>query len=106
MTLVRCCVGLLLLPGVLAAQAATTIAWFGATGTHLLGFTTPSFGSGGAISGGFASAVTMGENWAVGMGASYRYAASYVPVQGGDEMSPGGEVRARLGIEGPFGGGK
>src|SRR2546425_7621094 len=84
----------------------TTIPLFGATGTHLLGFTTPSFGSGGAISGGFASAVTMGENWAVGMGASYRYAASYVPVQGGDEMSPGGEVRARLGIEGPFGGGK
>ena len=76
---------------------------FGATGTHLLGFTTPSFGSGGAISAGFSSAVKVGQNWAVGTGASYRYAASYVPVQGGDEMSPGGEIRARVGIEGPFG---
>ena len=88
------------------AVADTTIPLFGATGTHLFGFTTPSFGSGGAVSAGFASAVKMGQNWAVGTGASYRYAARYVPVQGGDEMSPGGEIRARFGIEGPFGGGK
>src|SRR5439155_6531467 len=27
-------------------------------------------------------------------------------VEGGTEMSPGGEMRGRLGIEGPFGGGK
>jgi len=86
--------------------ADTTVPLFGATGTHLLGFTTPSFGSGGAVSAGFASAVKMGQNWAVGTGASYRYAARYVPVQGGDEMSPGGEIRARFGIEGPFGSGK
>src|SRR5439155_5898371 len=88
------------------AVADTTIPLFGATGTHLFGFTTPSFGSGGAVSAGFASAVKMGQNWAVGTGASYRYAARYVPVQGGDEMSAGGEIRARFGIEGPFGGGK
>lgn len=88
------------------AVDATTIPLFGATGTHLFGFTTPSFGSGGAISAGFASAVKIGQNWAVGTGASYRYAASYVPVSGGDEMSPGGEIRGRVGIEGPFGGGK
>ncbi|PYO73401.1 MAG: hypothetical protein DMD64_07370 [Gemmatimonadetes bacterium] len=88
------------------AVADTTIPLFGATGTHLFGFTTPSFGSGGAVSAGFASAVKMGQNWAVGTGASYRYAARYVPVQGGDEMSPAGEIRARFGIEGPFGGGK
>src|SRR6266487_6693868 len=31
---------------------------------------------------------------------------SYVPVKGGSEVSPGGEMRARLGLEGPFGGGK
>ncbi len=88
------------------AVADTTIPLFGATGTHLFGFTTPSFGSGGAVSAGFSSALEMGQNWAVGAGASYRYAARYVPVQGGDEMSPGGELRARIGIEGPFGGGK
>ena len=84
----------------------TTIPLFGATATDLLGFTTPSFGSGGGVSGGFASAFKMGNNWAVGTGASYRYGASYTPVQGGSEMSPGGEIRGRLGIEGPFGGGK
>ncbi|HLQ58710.1 MAG TPA: hypothetical protein VK113_04265 [Gemmatimonadales bacterium] len=84
----------------------TTIPLFGATATDLLGFTTPSFGSGGGVSAGFASAFRMGQNWAVGTGASYRYGASYVPVKGGSEMSPGGEMRARFGLEGPFGGGK
>lgn len=84
----------------------TTIPLFGATATDLLGFTTPSFGSGGGVSAGFASAFRMGSNWAVGTGASYRYGASYTPVKGGTEMSPGGEIRARLGLEGPFGGGK
>lgn len=84
----------------------TTIPLFGATGTHLLGFSTPSFGSGGAVSAGFVSAVKIGQNWAVGTGVSYRYAATYVPVQGGDEMSPGGEIRGRFGIEGPFGAGR
>lgn len=84
----------------------TTIPLFGAAATDLLGFTTPSFGSGGGMSAGFASAFKMGSNWAIGAGASYRYGASYTPVRGGQEMSPGGEIRARLGIEGPFGGGK
>jgi len=84
----------------------TTIPLFGATATDLLGFTTPGFGSGGGLSAGFASAFKMGQSWAVGTGASYRYGASYTPVAGGGEMSPGGEVRARLGLEGPFGGGK
>lgn len=83
----------------------TTIPLFGATATDLLGFTTPGLGSGGGVSAGFASAFRMGTNWAVGTGASYRYGMSYTPVKGGTEMSPGGEVRARLGIEGPFGGG-
>ena len=84
----------------------TTIPLFGATATDLLGFTTPGFGSGGGVSAGFASAFRMGSNWAVGTGASYRYGASYTPVKGGTEMSPGGEIRGRLGLEGPFGGGK
>jgi hypothetical protein len=86
--------------------SSSTIPLFGATGTGLLGFTTPSFGSGGGVSAGFASAFKMGQNWAVGTGASYHYGASYVPVEGGAEMSPGGEIRGRLGVEGPFGGGK
>jgi hypothetical protein len=81
----------------------TTIPLFGATATDLLGFTTPSFGSGGGISAGFATAVRMGSDWAVGTGASYRYGASYTPVTGGGTLTPGGEVRLRAGLEGPFG---
>lgn len=84
----------------------TTIPLFGATATDLLGFTTPGFGSGGGVSAGFASAFKMGNDWAVGTGASVRYGASYTPVQGGGTLNPGGEIRARFGIEGPFGGGK
>ena len=84
----------------------TTIPLFGATATDLLGFTTPSFGSGGGVSAGFASAFKMGSDWAIGAGASYRYGASYTPLKGGSTLTPGGEVRARFGIEGPFGGGK
>lgn len=88
------------------AVADTTIPLFGATATDLLGFTTPGFGSGGGVSAGFASAFKMGSDWAIGTGASYRHGASYTPVQGGGTLIPSGEIRARFGIEGPFGGGK
>jgi hypothetical protein len=84
----------------------TTIPLFGATATDLLAFTTPSFGAGGAVSTGFVSAFRMGSDWAFGVGGSYRQGASYVPLRGGNTLQPGGEVRARLGIEGPFGDGK
>ena len=94
------------LPTGASAVPDTTIPLFGATATDLLGFTTPGFGSGGGLSAGFASAFKVGQSWAVGTGGSYRYGASYTPVAGGSEMSPGGEVRARFGVEGPFGGGK
>src|SRR5262249_14414508 len=62
------------LPTGATAVPDTTIPLFGATATDLLGFTTPNFGSGGGISTGFASAFRMGQNWAFGTGASYRYA--------------------------------
>ena len=101
---------LLTLSGTLPTGAAevpdTTIPLFGVTATDHLGFMTPGFGAGGGFSTGFASAFRVGQSWAVGTGASYRYGASYTPVAGGSEMSPGGEVRARVGVEGPFGGGK
>jgi len=93
------------LPTGASAVPDTTIPLFGATGTDLLGFTTAGFGSGGGLSAGFASAFRVGQNWAVGTGASYRYAATYTPVEGGDELTPGGEARLRVGMEGPFGGG-
>ena len=83
----------------------TTLPLYGATATDLLGFMAPSFGGGGAFTGGLASAWKLGDSWAVGTGVSYRYAARYVPVSGGDELSPGGEARVRVGVEGPLAGG-
>jgi len=94
------------LPSGAATVSDTTIPLFGATATDLLAFTTPSFGAGGAVSTGFASAFPMGSNWAIGVGGSYRAAASYVPVTSGNTLQPGGEIRARFGLEGPFGAGK
>jgi len=76
-----------------------------ALGTELLSFTTPSFGSGGGVSGGFATAFKLGERWAGGVGGSYRWHASYTPVVASGELEPGGEGRVRLGVEGPLGGG-
>lgn len=84
----------------------TTIPLFGATATDLLAFTVPNFGTGGGFSSGFASAFPIGSNWALGGAASYRQGASYVPVTGGSRLVPGGEIRARLGVEGPVGEGK
>ena len=94
------------LPTGATAVPDTSLPLFGATATDLLGFTTPGFGSGGGVSAGFASAFKLSSDWAIGTGASYRYGASYTPVRGGGTLTPGGEVRARFGIEGPFGGGK
>lgn len=94
------------LPTGAKAVADTTIPLFGAMATDLLGFMTPGFGSGGGLSAGFASGFKLRGSWAVGTGASYRYGAAYTPVAGGGELTPGGEVRARFGIEGPFGGRK
>ena len=81
----------------------TTLPLYGATATDLLGFMAPGFGGGGAVTAGLASAWKLGDSWAVGTGASYRYAASYVPISGGDELSPGAEARLRVGVEGPVG---
>lgn len=71
--------------------------------TEVLGFTTPSFATGGGVTGGFASAFKVGERWAAGFGGSYRWHASYTPVVAGGKLEPGGEVRVRLGAEGPVG---
>jgi len=82
----------------------TTIPLFGAAATDLLAFMTPNFGTGGGFSSGFASAFPISANWALGAAASYRHGATYVPVTGGSALIPGGEIRTRIGIEGPFGG--
>ncbi|HYK82986.1 MAG TPA: hypothetical protein VEU55_07555 [Gemmatimonadales bacterium] len=87
------------------AVSDSTIPLLSALATELLDFTTPSFGSGGGVTGGFAGAVRLGERWAGGLGASYRWHASYTPVAGTGQLEPGGEARVRLGAEGPLAGG-
>src|SRR5207253_10809489 len=59
--------------------------------------------AGGGATGGFATAVRLGERWAGGVAASYRWHAGYTPVAGGGRLEPGGEGRVRLGVEGPVG---
>jgi len=83
----------------------STVPLLSALATDLLAFTTPTFGAGGGVTGGFATAFKLGERWAGGAGASYRYHATYAPVAGSGELEPGGEGRVRLGLEGPVGGG-
>jgi hypothetical protein len=91
------------LPTGQATVPDTTLPLYGATATDLFGFTVPTFGSGGGVTGGLATAFPVGASWAVGVGASYRHAAAYVPVEGGGELSPGPEGRVRVGMEGPLG---
>jgi hypothetical protein len=93
------------LPTGLGTVSDTTLPLYGATATDLFGFTVPQLGGGGGLTGGFAGAFPLGRDWAVGVGASVRYGAAYVPVEGGGELSPGGEGRVRVGIEGPLRGG-
>ena len=93
------------LPTGKTAVSDSTVPLLSAIATELLGFTTRSFGTGGGVTGGFATAITLGERWAAGVGGSYRWHASYTPVTGGGALEPGGEGRVRLGVEGPVGGG-
>ena len=81
----------------------STVPLLSALATDLLAFTTPTLGSGGGATGGFATAFRLGERWAGGVAASYRWHAGYTPVSGGGRLEPGGEGRVRLGVEGPLG---
>jgi len=93
------------LPTGLATVPDSTVPLLSALATDLLAFTTPTLGTGGGATGGFATAVRLGERWAGGVAASYRWHAGYTPVSGGGRLEPGGEVRVRLGVEGPLGAG-
>ncbi len=93
------------LPTGKTAVDSSAVPLLSALATEVLNFTTPTFGTGGGVMGGFATAVKLGEHWAGGVGGSYRWRASYTPVAGGGDLAPGGEGRVRLGAEGPVGGG-
>jgi hypothetical protein len=94
------------LPTGRTSVADTIVPLFGVLATDLLDFPMPSFGSGGAVTGGLASAFKLGSDWALGAAASYRYTLNYTPVAGSGQLQPGDEMRIRLGLEGPLGGGK
>ncbi|HVH67273.1 MAG TPA: hypothetical protein VM716_05350 [Gemmatimonadales bacterium] len=81
----------------------STLPLLSALATELFGFTTARFGTGGGVTGGFGTAFKVGERWAIGVGGSYRWYARYTPVAGGSTLEPGGEGRARFGVEGPIG---
>ena len=87
------------------AVDTSSVPLLSALATEVLNFTTPSFGTGGGVTGGFATAFKLGERWAAGVGGSYRWHARYTPVAGGGDLEPGGEGRVRLGAEGTVGGG-
>ena len=93
------------LPTGKTAVSDSTVPLLSALATELLAFTTRSFGTGGGVTGGFATSIKLGERWAAGVGGSYRWHASYTPVAGGGALEPGTEGRVRLGVEGPVGGG-
>ena len=87
------------------AVSGQNVPLLSALATELFSFTTPSFGTGGGVTGGFATAFKLGQRWAAGIGGSYRWYAGYTPLAGGGDLEPGGEGRVRLGAEGPLGSG-
>ena len=75
----------------------------GAIASDIIGFVSPSVGSGGRVGLGFAGAVPIGS-WAIGLGATVREAFRYTAVTGSTSpLKPGREVRVRGGVEGRLG---
>ena len=93
------------LPTGQATVSDSSVPLLSALATDLLAFTTPTLGTGGGATGGFATAFPLGERWAGGVAGSYRWHAGYTPVSGGGRLEPGGEGRVRIGVEGPLGAG-
>ncbi|HEX9728113.1 MAG TPA: hypothetical protein VGA37_06400 [Gemmatimonadales bacterium] len=78
------------------------LAILGALSSDLIGFASPTVGSGGSVGGGFAGAIPAGR-FALGLGATYKLPLQYQPVVNDtDELKPGAEMRFRAGLEGPL----
>jgi len=75
----------------------------GAISSDVIGFSSPSVGSGGDVGGGLVGAVPLGR-WAFGFGATFNQPVPYQPLEGTDaDLRPGAELRFRGGLEGPLG---
>jgi hypothetical protein len=67
--------------------------------TDILGFREANWGTGGAVTAGFAAAHDAGS-WGIGIGASYRLSTGFEPTEGIDlTFEPGDEIRLRLGVD-------
>ncbi len=74
----------------------------GVLASDVIGFSSTSFGQGGAVGGGVAVSAPVGR-MALGLAASYTTNGTYRPVLGQiGEFRSGGEMRVRLGFEGPI----
>jgi len=70
--------------------------------SDVIGFAIPTLGMGGSVGGGFVGAMPVGK-FALGAGLTAMYPFTYEPFQNSTtQLAPGGEIRARLGIEGPL----
>ena len=74
----------------------------GVLASDVMGFSTSNLGGGGAVGGGVAVSAPVGR-MALGLAVSLTENGTYRPVRGlPGEFRPGGEVRVRLGFEGPI----
>jgi hypothetical protein len=70
--------------------------------SDVIGFAIPTLGMGGSVGGGLVGALPMGK-FALGAGLTAVYPFTYEPFQNSTtQLAPGGEIRGRLGIEGPL----
>ena len=74
----------------------------GVLASDVIGFSSANLGRGGAVGGGIAVSAPVGR-MALGLAATFTANGTYRPVQGQlGEFRPGGEMRLRLGFEGPI----
>jgi hypothetical protein len=70
--------------------------------SDVIGFAIPTLGMGASVGGGLVGALPMGK-FAFGAGLTAVYPFGYEPFQNSTtQLAPGGEIRGRLGVEGPL----
>jgi len=89
-------------PTGIASLEQSDLLVLGVLARDVIGFSSSNLGGGGAVGGGIAVSAPVGR-MALGLAASFTENGTFRPVQGlAGEFRPGGEIRARLGLEGPI----